>query len=350
MIHAPDGKLRFAPKDLVSYLEGDFAAWCDRMLVERGRNGGTASSGELPWATPDEDKERELAAKKGQEHEARYLARFRAQYSGLVEIAFGESAAAERTLAAMAAGAPAIYQAQLVSDGWQGYADFLFRCPDGCDCGGHHYTPWDTKLARSAKPYFLVQLCAYADLLEAVRGHRPAEFVFVLGQGDVLRFDTRHFFYYYRQLKRSFVAFQAGWSQDAAPDPGLDRGWGQWAKAAEQVLRERDHLSGVAGITRGQVRRLEEAGITTLTALAVCEPDRRVPNVSAPVFARLCDQARLQRDSPAMRSRSGSRGRRSPKSRAVGSPCCRRSPTTTSSSTWRASRTPRAGSSTCSAP
>ena len=93
----------------------------------------------------------------------------------------------------MDAGAPVIYQAHLVADGWHGYPDFLFRCPgNGCPCGGQHYTPWDTKLARSAKPYFLVQLCAYADMLEAVRGYRPGEIVFVLGQGDErVRTDPR---------------------------------------------------------------------------------------------------------------------------------------------------------------
>jgi predicted RecB family nuclease len=297
MIHAPDGKLRFAPRDLVSYLEGDFAAWCDRMQVERGRNGGSASSAELAWAIPDEDEEAKLAARKGREHEERYLVRVRAEHADLVEITYGDPCASELALAAMTAGASAIYQAQLVSDGWQGYADFLFRCDRGCTCGSHHYTPWDTKLARSAKPYFLVQLCAYADLLEAVRGYRPTELVFVMGQGDVLRFDTQRFFYYYRQLKRSFVSFQSAWSQDAVPDPGLDRGWGRWSGAAERVLLERDHVSSVAGISRGQVRRLEEERIATLTALAECEPDRHVRNISAPVFARLRDQARLQRDS-----------------------------------------------------
>ena len=128
MIHGPDGKLRFSPRDLVSYLEGDFAAWCDRMQAERGRNGGASSSRELAWATPDEDEEASLAARKGREHEERYLARVRAEHAGLVEITFGDPAAPGLTLAAMTAGAPAIYQAQLVSDGWHGYADFLFRC------------------------------------------------------------------------------------------------------------------------------------------------------------------------------------------------------------------------------
>ena len=53
MIHSPDGTLRYSPRDLVAYLQGDFAAWCERMFAERGRAGGGASSAELERATPD---------------------------------------------------------------------------------------------------------------------------------------------------------------------------------------------------------------------------------------------------------------------------------------------------------
>jgi predicted RecB family nuclease len=299
MIHAPDGKLRFSPSDLVSYLEGDFAAWCDRMFAERGRAAGNgAGSAELEWATPDEDKELDLTARKGLEHEQRWLVGLREREPGLVEILWGDPCAAELTIAGMRDGAPAIYQPHLVVVGWQGHPDFLFRCPgNGCACGGHHYTPWDAKLARSAKPYFLVQLCAYADMLEAMRGFRPTELVFILGQGNELRFETRHFFHYYRQLRRSFLAFQSRWTLGDVPHPGLDRSWGRWAGAAEQLLAESDHLSQVAGMSRGQVRRLEEVGITSLTALAGCEAGRHVPRVSDSVFERLRVQARLQLDS-----------------------------------------------------
>ncbi|MBA2458884.1 MAG: TM0106 family RecB-like putative nuclease, partial [Gemmatimonadales bacterium] len=179
--------------------------------------------------------------------------------------------------------------------------DFLFRCADGngppCACRAWHYTPWDTKLARSAKPYFLIQLCAYADMLEDIRGFRPGEVVFVMGQGEERAYPTGHFFYYYRQLRRSFSAFQSQWDKARVPDPGLDRSWGRWEKAAEKLLASSDHLSRVTSITRGQVRRLEEAGIATLTALAGCEPQRRVPKVSEQVFDRMRAQARLQLES-----------------------------------------------------
>ncbi|HEY9504767.1 MAG TPA: hypothetical protein VIQ27_02235, partial [Gemmatimonadales bacterium] len=298
MIPLPDGTLRYSPTDLAAYLEGDFAAWCERMLAERWR-GGTAGSEALEWVSPDQgDEEAALAKRKGDEHERRYLERLRALQSGLVEIDRDDPEGAARTLAAMESGAPVIYQAHLVAGGWGGYPDFLFRCPGGdCRCRGWHYTPWDTKLARSAKPGHLIQLCAYADMLQALRGFLPSELVFVLGHGEERPYRTGEFLYYYRQLRRAFADFQAGWDRTRPPEPGLDRSWGRWEKAAEALLERSDHLSRVANITRGQIQRLEEAGITTLGALAECEPGRRISKVSDQVFERLRVQARLQRDS-----------------------------------------------------
>jgi len=295
MFHTADGSLRYSPRDLVAYLEGDFAAWCERMLAERGRAGGAAGSTRIEWATPDEDPESALAADRGREHEQRYLLRMRQRHPGLVEIVRDDPAGRELTLAAMSSAAPMIYQGHLVVDGWQGYPDFLVRCAgNGCPCHGHHYDPWDTKLARSAKPYFLIQLCAYAEMLEAISGFRPNRLVFVMGDDTELPFETRHFFYYYRHLKRLFIGFQKSWGLDTMPDPGLDRSWGRWGATAEKLLAQSDHLSLVAGISRGQVRRLEEDGIETLIGLAGCEPYRRVHRVSPQVFTRLHTQARLQ--------------------------------------------------------
>src|SRR5207237_6182929 len=59
---------------------------------------------------------------------------------------------------------------------------------------------------------------------------------------------------------------------------------------------QRDHLSRVAHVTSLQVRRLEDAEIRTMSALARSTLDR-VPRMDAAVFARLRAQARLQIDS-----------------------------------------------------
>src|SRR5439155_12679819 len=52
MIPLPDGTFRFSPRDLVAYLEGDFAAWCERMQAERARAGEAAGPHELEWVIP----------------------------------------------------------------------------------------------------------------------------------------------------------------------------------------------------------------------------------------------------------------------------------------------------------
>jgi hypothetical protein len=75
MLHTADGSFRYSPSDLVAYLEGDFAAWCERMAAERWRAGGAAGSAELEWATPDEDEEAALAAQKGPLRRPRDLSR-----------------------------------------------------------------------------------------------------------------------------------------------------------------------------------------------------------------------------------------------------------------------------------
>jgi predicted RecB family nuclease len=308
MMPLPDGTFRFSPRDLVAYLEGDFAAWCERMDAERQRgdatgNGNGNGHGAGPrspgWLAPDaKDEELAVAAHYGRQHELDYLAGLRSRFPDLVEIVYNDPEGEARTRAAMDGGAPIIFQAHLAAAGWHGYPDFLYRClGEGCPCGGRHYTPWDTKLARSARPHFLVQLCAYADMLEALRGYRPGEIVFVLGQGEEKSYPTRDFFYYYRQLRRSFSRFQSHWSIASIPDPGLDRGWGRWETAAEQRLEEADHLSRVANITRGQVQRLEQQGVRTLAELAGSLPSRKVSRLSPAVFERLQAQARLQLDS-----------------------------------------------------
>src|SRR5215210_7634655 len=302
MIYSRDGTRLYSPRDLVAYLEGDFAAWCERMQIERGRAchersewAGGAGSAEIEWVTPDEkDPELELVARMGDEHEQRYLTSLRARVPTIVELT-RESPDLD-TLTAMRTGALAIYQAHLVDTDWHGYADFLIRSVGVSTFGDYLYVPWDTKLAKSAKPYFLIQLCAYAELLEKIQGVRPSVIVFVLGDGTERRFKTDDFYYYYLQLKNRFLGFQTDWVKSPNPDPSLDKSWGRWTSWAEKLLAQSDHLSQEAGISRSQVARLEEAGITCFTALAASTLSH-VPHMTDQVLDKLQAQARLQKQS-----------------------------------------------------
>jgi predicted RecB family nuclease len=290
----PDNSYRFSPKDLIAYLEGDFAAWCERNHAERSRGNGTGIGGSTNGHyTPDvPDEEMELVFRRGLEHEAAHLARLRLLHPDLVEIERGDGAF-DATWRAMQLGAPVIFQGELRADPWMGIADFLHRMDGPCTLGTHFYEPWDTKLSRSAKPYFLLQLCAYAEMLEAMQGHRPEKFGFVFGDGTETSFRTDDVWHYYRRLKRSFEQFQRDWTDGVQPDPGLDRTHGRWSECAEKLLDERDDLSLVAGITRSQIVRLREAGIDTLALLATTHA-AAVPRMTAATFGTLREQAKMQ--------------------------------------------------------
>ena len=294
MNHVEDGSLRFSPTDLIAFLEGDFASWCDRRLVEQS-GPGSGSGREAAFEPDSADPELDLLKRKGTEHERRFLDELKGSGREVVDLT-GHRRDPGPTLDAMQAGAQVIYQPFLRLDPIAGYPDFLFRVRGDSSLGAWQYEPWDTKLALSAKPYFLIQLSAYAEMLEAAQRARPRELAFVLGSRERLRFPTDDFFYYYLELKRSFLEFQARWDPALPPDPGLDRSWGRWMGYAEHLLETADHLSRVANISRSQIKRLNEADVLTMAALAAAG-GLRVPGIAPQVLERLRLQAGLQLES-----------------------------------------------------
>ncbi len=289
-------ELLYSPHDLIAYLEGDFASWMDRLHFESKTAGKAANAGTGPALgspKPDEDgEEMELLKRRGKEHEARYLAELAKQHPDLVTID-SKPAAFDQTVATMQASRSVIYQGCLRAEAFLGYPDFLFRVLGESKFGKFSYEPADTKLAKSAKPHFIVQLCAYADMLEEIQGRRPRDFVFRLGDGADARFRTDEFFYYYRRLKRAFLTFQEAFDPTKMPEPGLERSFGRWSEYAAKLLEKSDHLSRVARITRTQIKRLEAAGISTMTALAKTGK-ANVPRLQPDVLSRLKVQASLQ--------------------------------------------------------
>ena len=153
---------------------------------------------------PDDDPMLARAARLGDAHEERVLARYIAELGrssagtpgGVVEIARADSrdevallAAQDETLAALQGGAEVVFQATFFEReqrpatdgapeiGFIGYADFLRRTEDGA------YEVQDTKLARKAKVSALMQLAAYAEQLERLGVPASPQVVLILGDG-----------------------------------------------------------------------------------------------------------------------------------------------------------------------
>lgn len=275
------GRLIFSPTDLLRYFASPFGSWMDRYCLEY--------PGEL---TPDEETEdQRLIAQTGDQHELSVLADFKSVISDLIEIPKGNLTKARfETIAALQARAQIIYQAALEYDQFAGFADFLELDSSGC------YQVWDTKLARSPKPYYAIQLCCYSEMLAAVTGGPMSEkFGIILGTKERVEFRVEDFIHYYLRIKNSFLALQNGFTGKMAdrPEPLPRADHGRWSSHAENFFEEADHLVLVAGITAGQIKKLKMAGISTMTDLAAVS-GKVIPKLGSDTLEKLAAQARLQ--------------------------------------------------------
>lgn len=193
-----------------------------------------------------------------------------------------------------------IYQAHLKSNNqtkdptqFSGYADFLFQVDGNSNLGTWHYEPWDTKLALKPKPYFIVQLCCYAEMLESTQGKKPKSIHVVFGNNSEQSFDLENYFYYYQQLKTAFLNQQENFNPLQRPPIDGLQNYGRWTSQAETILTEQNHLSLVANITKSQIKKLIKHGILTLKELAFFN-GKKPDEITSSTFITLKKQAQLQ--------------------------------------------------------
>ena len=275
----------FSPSDLINFMGSEFVTWMDRFYKE--------CPGEIE---PDQDTEEDkIIQDKGLEHERAFLGRLAAQGRRLCDLS-GERDHVDSTLAAMRRGEEIIYQGYLECDDFAGYPDFLVLVETPSNLGAWSYEPWDTKLARHTKPYFLVQLCCYAEMLERAQGVRPQHLRVVLGVTDAepTVFRTDDFFYYYRALKDAFLEQQRAFDSRHQPEIPSLADLGRWSGYAERELTARDDLALVADIRSSQIEKLRAAGFTTVTGLATAPDGTHVPHLNDATFRKLQRQAALQ--------------------------------------------------------
>jgi uncharacterized protein len=250
-----------------------------------------------PVEFPPDVEQTVLLQEKGIEHEKAYLESLRAHGLSIVEIAPEGSlnARVERTYQAMRDGVDVVYQGALFSAPWHGFSDFLLRVNGvPSNLGDFAYDVADTKLARSAKPKHVLQLCVYAGLLARVLGSEPLQMHVVLGDGGQASLRTADFRHYYGVALKRFEAFVTGTPPTTVAEPCAHCTFCRWAPTCEAEWEAAEHLSLVARMTRGQIDKLTIAGIHTLRQLAEAPDGSRVANLQADTFARLKSQAALQ--------------------------------------------------------
>ena len=276
-----DDYLRFSPSDLCRFLESSYVSWMDRAHLESpGRF--------LPDPVSETDK---LLQERGIDHERTFLSTLQTQGRDVCVISESGNRF-ENTAEAMRAGQEIIYQAALRDNEFIGFADFLFLVGQSGEEGKNIYEPWDTKLAFHAKPYYLIQLACYADLLREHQGVLPNRIHLVLGNNETRSYRTEDFFYQYRQVRRSFLEQQGLFNPEEAPDFSGLEDFGRWTSEAEKRMLELDHLCRVANMRRVQIKKLYSSGVHTMTQLAAHESS--VPGMKEATIATLRQQAQLQ--------------------------------------------------------
>jgi len=287
-MYKSSGLIVYSPSDLCRFMSSPFASWMERYSIELP---------EHDYVRDETDAMLGLLQDKGEAHEAGLLKEFQTQGKDIAVID-GSSVEEKRanTSAAMASGAEVIFQACLQKSPFRGFADFLVKVPGESRLGDYHYEVWDTKLSKTPKPYFAVQLCSYAEMLAEDQGCYAKEIAVALGNGELCRLPASDYLFYYQHLKHQFLQFEAGFDPNEMPDPAESRSWGDWAGMAEQLLLDRDHLSQVATINRGQIKAIEKAGVFTASDLASTDV-QAIPKITPSVFQRLKAQARIQKQS-----------------------------------------------------
>jgi predicted RecB family nuclease len=270
----------FAATDLVGYLA------CEHLLgleVAAGRG--------LVERPIRADPEIDLIARRGLQHEARYLRGLADRGLTVVEIPPAARdvspaerlellrAAAEATERAMRSGAQAIYQATFFDGRWLGLADFLLRVDRPSALGRWSYEVVDTKLARHVKGSALLQICSYVEQLTRVQGVEPEMMHVALGGSarTVAHHRVADYMAYYRAVKAAFEArFEAGGGYEGAaypprdtyPEPVEHCDVCRWNLVCSARRRADDDLSLVANAGTRLRLALKAAGVGTRRGLA----------------------------------------------------------------------------------
>jgi len=292
-VHLRDGEFSLSATDLSSFLGCRHRTALD-MSVALGKREPIYRSDPLL----------DLLIQRGLEHERRFVDSLRVGGASVVDLAAIDNNAERlaRTVAAMRDGAGVIVQGAFADGAWNGRPDVLRRVAQPSAFGPWSYEACDTKLARETKGGTILQLGLYSELLSKTQGLLPDNFHVVTPTSgmSVESYRVRDYSAYFRSVRdKLLLAVAIGDDVLAAqnyPEPVDQCDVCRWRTPCSERRRADDHLSLVAGISRGQRRELGEHGIDTLVKLArASSPLPFKPRRdSTRAYDRVRDQARLQ--------------------------------------------------------
>ena len=280
-----DGGVLYSATDLVNYLECEHLTALDLIDLE------------TPLEKTTDSDQAKLIQAKGYAHEADFLEVLRSRHSSLIDIAAAGGTLEQKvanTLAAMREGFEIIFQATLRDGCLVGHADFLRKVARPSDLGDWSYEVMDTKLARSTKAKFIIQLGFYSAMVGKAQGIAPLQMHVVLGDRTELAYRFADYARYLDLVTRQFLERVSGALQETYPVPCEKCDQCKWSGLCEQRRLTDDHLCQVANISRVQIKKLQTAGVATLEALGTLPSQTRVQKMTVETQEKLHRQARLQ--------------------------------------------------------
>lgn len=277
----------YSATDLLNFLGCTHATALDLLVMDD----------ELAPATSRDDAYLGVLKQKGNEHERAYLEKLRAEGRSIIEIERRPDALeimADETRQAMRSGVDVVYQGALTTPGWHGYSDFLIKVNAASEFGDYSYEVADTKLARSAKPKHVVQLCIYSEILSREQNLRPEHAHVMLGDGTELSFRLHDFRYYCNRARERFDEFVSGNGRVTTAERCPQCSLCHWSERCDEEWDRTGNLRLVATLAAAQAKKLRAAGITTIDALASLGGDVRITRIQDSTLTRLRSQARLQ--------------------------------------------------------
>jgi predicted RecB family nuclease len=241
----------------------------------------------------------EMLMAKGLEHEQAVLARYRAEGLSVFEVPEQDLANesfqqwVDRVGDVLADGHDVVFQMPFVHNGIRGIADFLRRVDDA-DTDTCTYEPIDAKLARNAaKPGHVLQLCFYAEAIEASTGRMPEWMHIELGSGESQAVRVADVMAYWRRLRGQLANLLVeGVAADTRPKPCDHCQFCEFELVCDAQWRAADSLVHIAGVRTPDRLTLQQGGVTTIAALGVL--DREVADLDPARRDTLVRQARLQ--------------------------------------------------------
>lgn len=278
-------KILYSASDIVNYLECEHLTSLDLIDLE------------IPLQKTADSEQAQLIQKKGYAHEADFLELLKVRHASVINIAETKRPLQQKvaaTLQAMRDGYEIIFQATLRDGGLIGHADFLRKVARPSNLGNWSYEVLDTKLARSTKAKFIIQLGFYSALLSKVQGLAPIQMHVILGDRTEVAYRYADYSRYLDLVTHRFLERVSGETLDTYPVPCEKCDQCKWSDLCEKKRTADDHLSQVANISGQQIKKLQAAGVNTLETLGSLPEAIRIPKMTAETLDKLYRQARLQ--------------------------------------------------------